>query len=274
VLEAGGGVVADGDPLSVFRRHGAELAEAGVWVPGVRVQPPPQRDRPPSETLVLAENAGFTYPGASRPALVRAEAQVRSSQALAITGPNGSGKTTLALLLGGLLAPSAGEVVAGEALAAGHGHEPLARWPADRLVHAVGFVFQEPEHQFLARTAVEELEIGPRRIGLSAAEARARAAELLERLRLGHVAEANPFTLSGGEKRRLSVATALATAPAVLILDEPTFGQDRRTWAELLELLAGLRDSGRAIAFVSHDRDFVQALADRVLRLPAPPPEG
>jgi energy-coupling factor transport system ATP-binding protein len=66
------------------------------------------------------------------------------------------------------------------------------------------------------------------------------------------------------------VATALATGPRVLILDEPTFGQDRRTWSELLELLAALRDSGRAICFATHDRDFAQALADRALRLAGP----
>ena len=97
-----------------------------------------------------------------------------------------------------------------------------------------------------------------------------RAGELLERLRLDHLAEANPFTLSGGEQRRLSVATALATAPAAIVLDEPTFGQDRRTWGEMLSLLAGLRDAGRAICVVTHDRDFASALADRTLRLTAP----
>ena len=109
--------------------------------------------------------------------------------------------------------------------------------------------------------------LGPRRIGLDAPAARRRADELLTRLHLDQLAEANPFTLSGGEKRRLSVATALATAPSVLILDEPTFGQDRRTAGELLDLLAALRDSGRAVAFVTHDRDFATALADRTLRL-------
>jgi energy-coupling factor transport system ATP-binding protein len=267
VLEPGGGLAADGDPLAVFRAQATALEAGGVWVPGRRVAPPPRRERPAPETLVLAENAGFTYPGAATAALVHAEAQVRSSEALAITGPNGSGKTTLALLLGGLLRPGSGSVVAGEALAAGHGHDPIWRWPAERLVRSIGTVFQEPEHQFLARSCLEELAIGPRRIGLSVADSRARAIELLERLRLAHLAAANPFTLSGGEKRRLSVATALATAPDALILDEPTFGQDRQTWTELLELLAGLRDSGRAVCFVTHDRDFANALADRTLRL-------
>jgi energy-coupling factor transport system ATP-binding protein len=113
----------------------------------------------------------------------------------------------------------------------------------------------------------DELMLGPLRVGVAEPAARRRADELLARLHLEPLAEANPFTLSGGEKRRLSVGTALATAPAVLILDEPTFGQDRRTAGELLDLLAALRDSGRAIAFVTHDRDFATALADRTLRL-------
>ena len=91
--------------------------------------------------------------------------------------------------------------------------------------------------------------------------------ELLERLDLSKVAAANPFTLSGGEKRRLSVGTALATSPGALVLDEPTFGQDRRTFAELLTLLAEYRDGGGAIAFASHDELFVDAFADERLRL-------
>ncbi|HEY9375682.1 MAG TPA: ATP-binding cassette domain-containing protein, partial [Jiangellaceae bacterium] len=80
-------------------------------------------------------------------------------------------------------------------------------------------------------------------------------------------ADANPYTLSGGEKRRLSVATALTTEPTVLVLDEPTFGQDRRTWVELVDLLADHRDAGGAICAVTHDEAVVNSLADRVLTL-------
>jgi energy-coupling factor transport system ATP-binding protein len=161
-------------------------------------------------------------------------------------------------------------VVAGEALAPGRGHEPIYHWSARELVTRIGTVFQDPEHQFLTGRVHDELTLGPMRAGLDRRAASRRADELLARLHLIHLADANPFTLSGGEQRRLSVATALATAPSVLILDEPTFGQDRRTAIELLELLAGLRDVGRAICFVTHDRDFATALADRHLRLSAP----
>jgi energy-coupling factor transport system ATP-binding protein len=267
VIGAGRGVVADGSPRDVFREHGARLADAGVWVPDHPPAAPRRGDRPRPETLVIAEHAAFRYPGMALDAIVGVDLAVRSAEALAITGPNGSGKTTLGLMVAGLLTPRTGRVMAGEALWAGHGQEPIAAWPARALVRCIGTVFQDPEHQFLSGSVREELLIGPRRAGLGSADAERRADELLERLHLTRLARANPFTLSGGEKRRLSVATALATAPALLVLDEPTFGQDRRTWSELIHLLAALRDSGHGIAFVTHDRAFAHALADRTIRL-------
>ncbi len=94
-----------------------------------------------------------------------------------------------------------------------------------------------------------------------------RVDELLARLRLEHLARANPFTLSGGEQRRLSVATALATAPQLLVLDEPTFGQDSRTWAELVLLLRELVADGTGVLAVTHDLALVEALGDEVLAL-------
>jgi energy-coupling factor transporter ATP-binding protein EcfA2 len=133
-------------------------------------------------------------------------------------------------------------------------------------------VFQDPEHQFLAPTVRRELEIGPAALRLPAVEIAGRVDGLLDRLRLAGLADANPFTLSGGEKRRLSVATVLATRPDVLVLDEPTFGQDSRTWRELVGILAGLVDDGAAVVAVTHDERLVRALADRELPLTAAPP--
>ncbi|HET7036801.1 MAG TPA: ATP-binding cassette domain-containing protein [Thermomicrobiaceae bacterium] len=268
-VEAGGGIVADGPPDYVFMRHGDALADAGVWVPDRRLPAPPVRARPAAETLLMADQAEFRYPGSVLPALPRTDLQVKSAEALAVVGPNGSGKSTLAFLLAGLLRPTGGSVVAGESLAPGRGHEPIAAWPAGELAGRIGTVFQDPEHQFLTSRVRDELTVGPRAAGLDHSAAVKRAEELLARLHLERLADANPFTLSGGEKRRLSVATALAAAPAVLILDEPTFGQDRRTAIELLRLLAALRDEGRAVLFVTHDREFATALADRTLRLAA-----
>ncbi|MGV8877175.1 MAG: ABC transporter ATP-binding protein [Rhodoglobus sp.] len=264
VLSAGGGAIADGLPGEVLSRQGAQLAAAGVWVP----QFPPERPQrgvrgagaPLLTTHHLAVGRG------AHTAATLCDLTITRGHAVAITGPNGSGKSTLALTLGGLLAPLAGAVVASTDLANGAGEHPIA-WKSRELLTRIGSVFQDPEHQFLTSSVRAELEVGPRALNLSRSETAARVDELLSRLRLDTLARANPFTLSGGEKRRLSVATALATRPHLLVLDEPTFGQDSRTWSELLALLAGLVDDGGTVVAVSHDLEFVDALADSTVTL-------
>jgi len=269
VLAAAGGILLDGAPEQVFVGHDDLLARHGIWTPGHtgrRAARPLLA--PPPEVLIAAEQLAPRPPLAERPLFARLDVVVRSSEALAVTGPNGSGKSTLVRLLGGLLRPQVGQVTASEALAPGHAGSALWRWPARQLVGRIGSVFQDPEHQFLTGRVADELALGPLRSGTPEIEARRRATELGERLHLDAVWDAHPFTLSGGEQRRLSVATALATAPRVLILDEPTFGQDRRTWDEMLSLLVGVVDSDRGVVVATHDRVLVDALADRTLRLP------
>jgi energy-coupling factor transport system ATP-binding protein len=185
---------------------------------------------------------------------------------LAVTGQNGTGKSTLGLTIGGLIAPAGGSVIAHPNLAGGAVASPID-WKSRQLLTRIGSVFQDPEHQFVSATVREELAVGPRALGLPETEIDSRVDELLERLRLSALARANPFTLSGGEKRRLSVGTALATRPRVLVLDEPTFGQDSRTWRELVVLLARLLDEGSAAVAITHDSEFVRALATSELRL-------
>ncbi|AEV82325.1 ABC transporter ATP-binding protein [Actinoplanes sp. SE50] len=259
VIEAGGGVRADGTPEAIFAAYGDELAEQGVWVPGHAVESRIAPVTVPSD-LVRAEQTGV--PG--RLPAVRLTAG--AGEVLAVTGPNGAGKSTLALLLGGLLAPGTGRVSAfGD-------RKPPHRWRARTLTQRIGSVFQNPEHQFVTTRVADELSLGPRRLGRGAAEIRATVDELLHRLRLERLAEANPYTLSGGEARRLSVATALATAPRLLVLDEPTFGQDRRTWTELVTLLGELRDEGHGVVAVTHDEEFVRTIADRTVTIGGPRP--
>jgi energy-coupling factor transport system ATP-binding protein len=272
VLAAGGGILLDGPPTEVFVGHDELFARHGIWTPDHAGRRPPRPLLAPApESLIVAEQLSAEPPGAEGPLFARLDLVVRSSETLAIVGPNGSGKSTLARLLGGLVRPQAGQVSASEALSPGHAGAAIWEWPARRLVTRVGSVFQDPEHQFLTGRVADELALGPIRAGLSESESRQRATELAERLHLDAVWDANPFTLSGGEQRRLSVATALATAPQALILDEPTFGQDRRTWDEMVSLVAGLADTGRGIVLATHDRAFVDALADRTLRLPLGP---
>jgi energy-coupling factor transport system ATP-binding protein len=211
--------------------------------------------------VLRADGVTVVHRGDAQAAVADVGAELVPGEALAVVGPNGSGKSTLAAVLAGLLRPAPGTVeVAGDP-------RPLWRWRAAELAQRVGTVFQNPEHAFVTRSVAEEIAVGPRRAGLPAAEVTRRVDDLLERLRLGHLAAANPFTLSGGEKRRLSVGGALAAAPDVLVLDEPTFGQDLLTWTELLALLSELRDDGRALAVVTHDQPFADALAARSLRL-------
>lgn len=268
VLSPGGGVTASGPPEDVFAAHGAELAEAGVWVPDRPVAARRRREgAAPGEQLLVATDVGVMHRGAAVPALDGVSGELRAGEALVVVGPNGSGKSTLATVLAGLVEPSSGSLRGTPALAGAGSAVPPHRWRAPDLAARVGTVFQNPEHQFLTGRVRDELAFGPARRGEPAAAVERTVDALLDRLHLAHLAEANPFTLSGGEKRRLSVATALTTSPRVLVLDEPTYGQDRRTWVELVDLLAAHRDGGGAVCAVTHDEAVVSSLADRTLVL-------
>ena len=262
VLAAGGGVLADGDPATVFGAAADQLRAAGVWLPGTTVESR-RSSRAPGADVVTLTGAGSTYRGAAAAALEPTDLVLRAGEAVAVSGPSGSGKSTLARLVAGLVRPSCGT-----ARRSADGRE-LAKLRARELAATVGTVFQQPEHQFVTSSVREELLLAPRRLGWTPEAASARADELLDRLRLTKLAPANPFTLSGGEQRRLSVATALSVAPPLLVLDEPTFGQDAATWASLLDLLAGVRDHGTGLLVVSHDVALVTAIADRASTMTA-----
>ena len=267
VLDRNGGVLADGHPDDVLARQGEHLAQSGVWVPGVpHVLPARQRTTSTAEPLLRADSLTIARtPG--RVVATGIDLQISAGTAVAISGPNGAGKSTLALTLAGLLSPSSGRVIASREFANRAVGDPI-RWKSRDLLTRIGTVFQDPEHQLVAATVRAELGVGPRALGLTDAVVTSRVDELLGRLSLDHLADANPFTLSGGEKRRLSVGTVLATQPGLLVLDEPTFGQDARTWREIVGLIRDLVDAGTAVVAVSHDSDFVAVLADVEYRLP------
>lgn len=258
VLDAGR-VLADGPIADVLRERGAELARRGVWVAGQEPEHPSPATAPLGDVVVAARGLRV-QPAGGAPLTLGGDAgldlDVRAGEVVALTGVNGSGKSTLLMTLAGLLPPVSGTI---EALGEG---DPTA-WRSAELAGRCGVVFQNPEHQFVAATVRAELEVTE-----PSAE---RVETLLDRLRLRHLTNASPFTLSGGEQRRLSVATALASQPAVLLLDEPTFGQDSRTWAELAALLAAHRDGGGAIVMATHDRELIAALGAREVVLTDPP---
>ncbi len=252
-----------GSPM-ITGRGAAGRGGSAMITAGARRDPAPGRDGQVLLTLA-GVSAGHRSGG---DVLTGVDVSVRAGRGVAVRGPNGAGKSTLALVIAGLTAPSAGTVTAGPALRSlvddGAGSQPV-RWRPRQLVARIGSVFQDPRHQFVARTVADELAVGPRRLGLGEDGPDgvvARVEELLEHLRLARLARANPFTLSGGEQRRLSVGTALATRPAVLVLDEPTFGQDAATWAELAELLRGAIAGGTAVVAATHDDDLTAAIAD------------
>jgi energy-coupling factor transport system ATP-binding protein len=267
VLEPHGGVLTDGAPGDVLTRNGESLAASGVWVPGFPPSVPVRATAPSNERLLHTENLSIARV-ADRPLHAGVELDITRGSLLAVTGPNGAGKSTLGLTLGGLIRPVGGRVIAEPAFADGAAPHPID-WKSKQLLSRIGSVFQDPEHQFIKPTVREELAVGPAALGLPQKQIDERVDELLARFRLDALARANPFTLSGGEKRRLSVGTVLATQPSLLILDEPTFGQDARTWQELVVLLSGLLDAGSAVIAITHDAEFVSALATSEFRLSA-----
>ncbi|VXB85022.1 ABC transporter ATP-binding protein [Pseudoclavibacter sp. 8L] len=279
-------LLADGAPDVILEEQRESLLAAGVWIGG-HEPTVPRGERAPGEDLLVADGLGFGR--ADYPLHTQFGATLRAGESTVVLGPNGAGKTTLALTLAGLLKPVAGDVRASSALreagedadrrragwalgrfrAAGPvGPHPSA-WRSRQLLTRIGTVFQQPEHQFVAGTVRRELEVGPDAVGRGRRETSERVDELLAALRLSHLAEAHPFTLSGGEQRRLSVATVLATAPRVLIFDEPTFGQDRRTWTELVTIMSRLVSEGHSLVSVTHDEQLVRVLGDQRIRIEA-----
>lgn len=263
-----GGVLADGTPDEVFSTMGDVLAEGGSWVPGRAIPSFPPKseseakgangDAEESDVVLSTRDLAFGRNGIALGEHVNLDFE--RGRIYALMGPNGAGKSTLALTLAGLLEPVAGKVLIAPELAPKPDSREPFHWKSRELLGRIGMVFQEPEHQFAANTVRDEVAIGPKSMGKSDDEAYGIADRLLERLRLSRFAAGNPYTLSGGEKRRLSVASMLAAAPRVLVMDEPTFGQDFRTWSQMVELIAGIRDQGCTVIMVTHDEPLVQSL--------------
>ena len=281
IVVADGAIAADGPLRQVLAQQGDALRERGIWLPGddvaAEVGPAPEvapasfegaqddAENGVQTATPIARVADLTI-GYDKAAPVRSgiDLAIERGVSTCIVGANGAGKSTFALTLAGLLPPISGTVeVETSDGTRGDPHE----WTSKQLLGRMSMVFQEPEYQFLASTVAEELAIGPRAAGMSEEEIAPLVDEHLEALGLTTLARANPMTLSGGEKRRLSVATALISAPELLILDEPTFGQDRGTWLGLVRLLRATLARGVTLVSITHDPAFVAAMGQRVVDL-------
>ena len=287
VIDRAGRVAFDGPVRSVLTENTDALLAMGVWLPvstlaalrlrdagvalpelpltprdlaaaldAVDVLPgvsPVERSRDqiaPAEILPPAVSVRDLTVKRGRSVLLRnVDLEVASGEFVAIVGVNGAGKTTLLQAIAGVVAPPRGAVSVG-------GLDP-ATADVRRLAASVGFVFQNPEHQFIRATVAEELAHGLEIARLDASEIDERVDGMLRRFGLEAERDVHPFLLSGGQKRRLSVGTALIAGAPVLALDEPTFGQDRERAAALLDLLAQLNDEGTTVLVVTHDMQLV-----------------
>jgi energy-coupling factor transport system ATP-binding protein len=184
------------------------------------------------------------------------ELEVRRGEILALVGPNGAGKSTLAHHLIATLRAPRGTVLVED--------RDIRDISTEELARTVGYVFQNPEHQFVARTVYDELAFGLRLRDVAESDVRTRVEAMLAEFGLSGLAAANPFKLSHGEKRRLSVATMLILKQRILVLDEPTFGQDRRHATALLRKFRALNEAGTTLIVITHDMRLVAEHASRV----------
>jgi energy-coupling factor transport system ATP-binding protein len=216
----------------------------------------------PTEPVIRVRSASYIYPSGAA-ALRDVSLDIRPGELMAIVGPNGSGKTTLVKHFVGLLKPTAGQVEV-------FGRD-TRQVPVRELASKVGFVFQFPEHQFVKDSVEDELRFSLRVAGTPADQIEDRVREVLELLDLEGLERRHPFSLSGGQKRRLSVAAVVVTRPSVLILDEPTYAQDRHNTIQMMhsivELLGhGEREAGAlSILLVTHDMRLVADYAHRAV---------
>lgn len=254
-LDRDGSVIDVGAPEAVLARSREQMAASGTWLPDGRAAVWPARSASPvaqGEAVVTASDVAFGYERAA-PVLLGVDLEIGVGERLALVGANGSGKSTLGRLLAGLLRPDRGTVRLG-------GDDP-SRLPAAVLARRAGYVFQDPESGFLTDRVIDEVMLG-----LTEAE-RASAPTLMTRLGLPleSFARRSPYRLSGGEARRLSLACTLVRSPELLVLDEPTYGQDRLGYEALVSILAMHVDRGAAVVAATHDERFVADVASRVL---------
>ena len=198
-------------------------------------------------------------------ALAGIDLTVLPGQHVAVVGANGSGKSTLLKMLDGLVFPTRGEILAfGAPLSEEALEDPAFR----RDFRArVGFVFQDADVQLFCSDVADELAFGPLQLGLPEDEVRGRVADVAAHLRIEHLLDRAPYSLSGGEKKRVAIASIVTMQPRVLLLDEPTNALDPRSQVWLLDVLDDWKREGRTVVMATHDLSAAAEAADRIVVL-------
>lgn len=234
-------------------------ADALVRLQGQPLAPPdmqPGKLDGEAGLIVKIQGLEYTYPDGTV-ALRGVDLALRQGDYVAIVGANGSGKTTLAKHLNGLLRPTRGTVwVAGL---------EVGRARPSELARCVGYCFQNPDHQLFCQTVEEELAFGPRHLGLPDAQVQERVEKVLQAVGLAGWRQEHPFFLGKGQRQRLAVGAALTVEPDIIVVDEPTTGQDHAMCREIMALLDRLNAAGHTVIVVTHDMQLVAEHCRRVV---------
>jgi len=206
--------------------------------------------------MIEVKDVSFTY-STGVEALKGVSLIIRDGEFVAVMGQNGAGKTTLVKQFNGLLKPTKGEVLVDNVSTRDISVAKLAR--------KVGFVFQNPDHQLFSETVEEEIAFALRNFGFDEATVEKRVTWALNLLDLAEYRKTSPFMLSGGERKRVALASVLAWDPSVVILDEPTIGQDHRQKENLRQFIVQLNGQGKTVVVVTHDVEFVAECNPRVV---------
>jgi polar amino acid transport system ATP-binding protein len=210
------------------------------------------------DTMILFSNINKWY--GDYQALADVNAEVKKGEVVVVCGPSGSGKSTLIRTVNRLE-----EVKSGQLLFDGHDiHAPMSSMALNKLRSRIGFVFQS-FNLFPHLSVLENIMLSPMRVlGVKRSEAKARAAQLLERVGLSNKAGAYPAQLSGGQQQRVAIARALAMEPPAMLFDEPTSALDPEMVGEVLSVMRSLANDGMTMMCVTHEMNFAREVADRV----------
>ncbi len=206
--------------------------------------------------MIVVQNVAFTYPSGVE-AIKGLSLTIGDGEFVAIMGQNGAGKTTLVKHFNGLLKPTSGTITV-------DGVETTKTTIAS-LSKSVGFVFQNPDHQLFSETVEEEIAFALRNFGFDQATIEKQVTWALNLLSLEQYRKTSPFMLSGGERKRVALASVLAWDPEILILDEPTIGQDHEQKEKLRQFILQLQSQDKTVVIVTHDVEFVAECNPRVI---------